>query len=114
MSTIDIVAVVVAVLVTAFVCVTFVARTRNVPPSSRSAVALGVAAGLSALVVVVAVPVIFSTAGQGDPLGTPGAMLDATVRTLVRPVTIIVTVLAFDAGFFTGWVRMRKAQRVEP
>ena len=106
----DVIAVIVAAVVTALVCGMFVARMRYEPATPRTVVALGLATGLCALIAVVAVPVIFSAAGQGDPLEAPANLLTATIETLVRPLTIIVVVLAADAGFVVGWLQMRRSQ----
>jgi len=112
-STVDTVAVVAAALVTGFVCLALLARTRHVPPTTRLPIALAVAAGLCALITVVVVPVALTGAGQGDPLGAPATMLEVGVGALARPLTLIVTVLAADVGFALGWVRMRRARRDE-
>lgn len=101
MSTYDVVAAVVAGVVTVLVCLVFAARTRHEPTTARTPLALGAAAGLSALVAVLAVHLV-PVAGRGDPLGTFGALLAAGGDALVRPATIAVVVLAAAAGVIVG------------
>ena len=107
MSTADVVTAVVAGVVTALVTALLLARTRHVPTNPRLPVTLAVAVGLCALVAVLAVALV-PLAGQGDPLGTAGDLFSTAARTLVRPLTIVVVVLAADVGFFAGWLRLRR------
>ena len=112
MSTADVVTVVVAGVVTAAVTALLLARTRHVPASSRLPATFAVAVGLCALVAVLAVALV-PLAGQGDPLGTTGDLVAMAARTLVRPLTIVVVVLAADVGFAAGWLRWRRETKGE-
>ena len=109
MSTLDVVAVAVAAVVTTLVCVAFVARTRHEPATARTPVALGLAAGLSALVAVLAVHLV-GVAGQGDPLGTLGDLVTTGAGALVRPATLVAVALAAAAGVVVGRSRVRGSQ----
>lgn len=109
MSTLDIVAVVVATIVTALVCATFVARTRHEPSTTRSVLALGLAAGLCAVIAVLAVHLV-AVAGQGDAAGTFGELVSTGVETLLRPLTVVVAVVAANVGFVVGGFRMSGSQ----
>jgi len=110
-STVDVIAVAAAALTVLAVCGAFLAGTHGRPTTTRTVGTLAVTAGLCALVVVVAVPVALTAAGQGDPLGAPGGIVTASLETLGRPLTIVVVVLAADVGFLLAWLRMRREQR---
>ena len=105
MSTPDLVSAVLVALVTALVCAAFVARTRAEPPTLRAALALAGACGLSALVVVLAVHLV-PLAGQGDPLGTLGDLVQGAVRAVALPSTLLLAALAAAVGLAVGGVRV--------
>ena len=107
--TLDVIAVIVAAIVTALVCATFVARTRHEPATSRSVLALGLAAGVCAVIALLAVQLV-PVAGQGDPLGTVGDLASTALENLVRPLTVIVAVVAANVGFVVGGLQIRPAQ----
>ncbi len=110
MSTADVIAVAAAALTVLAVCGAFLASTNGRPTTMRTVGTLAVTAGLCALVVVVVVPVTLTAAGQGDPLTAPRTILAASAEALWRPLTVVVVVLAADAGFLLAWLRMRREQ----
>ena len=107
--TLDVIAIIVAAIVTALVCATFVARTRHEPTTPRSVLALGLAAGVCAVIAFLAVHLV-AVAGQGDPLGTVGDLASTAVENLVRPLAVIVAVVAANVGFVVGGLQLRPSQ----